>query len=258
MIRETWKVPELTDCKPGIEPFEFQCLVRMAKVEEKTAGGIFLTDATKSGLSWGADHARLIEVSPAAFSYHEWPHGFTKPKAGDVVFVGRFPGTEVEGKDGEKYRLINDREILAVVERAPTAEELAKARVNAAFAHITQPLEAAVERLFAEIGEDTEVFRTPGGNEVVTVANGAVKPEGGEAAPYREAEVIEATLSAIRAQFPNHATQRLIWRRKPDATVYPAVTPEQAKLWDEPVRNEQIVISLRIGADNIEEVNRAA
>jgi co-chaperonin GroES (HSP10) len=114
----TWKLPTLAECDPGIEPFEYQVLVAMAQKEEKTSGGVILPDATQFRQSWGSDHALLVAVSTAAFSYHDWPAGTTMPAPGDVVFVGQFPGDEITGRDGRKYRLCSDRSIGAVIERA--------------------------------------------------------------------------------------------------------------------------------------------
>lgn len=118
----TWKTPTLAECDPGIEPVEFSCLVIMAEFEAKTAGGILLTDATKDKEGWGSTHARLLAVSPLAFSYATWPPGARKPTVGDVVFVGQFPGKEAVGRDGKSYRLISDREIDGVIERAEAQE----------------------------------------------------------------------------------------------------------------------------------------
>lgn len=114
----TWKLPTLAECDPGIEPFEFQVLVTMAKKDEKTSGGVILPDATKFRQEWGADHARIIAISPAAFTYHEWPPGTRLPQVGDVVFVGQFPGEKIGGRDDREYRLVSDRSIGAVIERA--------------------------------------------------------------------------------------------------------------------------------------------
>lgn len=114
----TWKLPTVAECDPGIDPFEFQVLVAMAEPEKATRGGVLLPDATVFKTSWGANHARLIAVSPGAFSYHNWPEGVHLPEPGDVVFVGQFPGDEIEGRDGRKYRLCADREIGAVFKSA--------------------------------------------------------------------------------------------------------------------------------------------
>jgi chaperonin GroES len=121
----SWKTPTVAECDPGIEPTEFQCLVIMAEFEAKTAGGIILTDATREKEGWGSAHARLLAVSPLAFTYtdrKDWP----APRVGDVVHTGKYPGDEVIGRDGKTYRLITDREISGIIERAD-AQTLEKA-----------------------------------------------------------------------------------------------------------------------------------
>lgn len=125
----TWKTPALADCDAGIEPTEYQVLVAMAEFEARTAGGIILTDATREKEGWGSAHARLLAVSPLAFSYSkEWPSEAAKPQVGDVVFTGKYPGEEVVGRDGKTYRLRSDREIAGIIERAEAqANEVANA-----------------------------------------------------------------------------------------------------------------------------------
>lgn len=114
-----YTVPPLSDCtEAGIEPFEFQCLVAFAVAEEKSKGGIILAADTRDANQFRADHARLVAISPAAFSYHAWPDGVRKPQVGDEVFVPKFSGAEVIGKDGKSYKLVPDRDIKAIIERA--------------------------------------------------------------------------------------------------------------------------------------------
>src|SRR6185312_6852784 len=111
----SWKTPDLASCDHGIEPTEFQCLVAMAEFEAKTAGGILLTDATREKEGWGSTHARLLAVSPLAFSYTD-RKDWTPPQIGDVVHTGKYPGAEVIGRDGKTYRLVIDREISGIIE----------------------------------------------------------------------------------------------------------------------------------------------
>lgn len=117
----TWKTPALGDCDPGIEPTEYQVLVIMAEKEEKTAGGVLLPDATREKEGWGSTHARLLAVSPLAFSYTDRTD-WIPPAAGDVVFTGKYPGEEIVGRDGKAYRLCSDREISGIIERAGSAQ----------------------------------------------------------------------------------------------------------------------------------------
>lgn len=114
----TWTVPALSDCDAGIEPSEFFVLVAMAEKPQKSAGGIIFTDDTREREQWGSEHGRILAVSPLAFSYAEWPDPSQRPQVGDVVFVGRYPGKEATGRDGKSYRLVADREIAGIIERA--------------------------------------------------------------------------------------------------------------------------------------------
>lgn len=122
----TWTVPALADCAPDIEPVEYQCLVAMSEFSERTAGGILLTEETKDREAYKASTARLVAVSPLAFTYAEdtaWK--LAQPRVGDVVFVGKYPGDEIEGRDGRKYRLIGDRQVGAVMERGSNSRPVA-------------------------------------------------------------------------------------------------------------------------------------
>jgi hypothetical protein len=73
---------------------------------------VILTEATREKEGWGSAHARLLAVSPLAFTYvAKWPEGSKPPQVGDVVHTGKYPGEEVIGRDGKTYRLCSDREI---------------------------------------------------------------------------------------------------------------------------------------------------
>jgi chaperonin GroES len=113
----SWTTPPPADCNPGIEPTEYQVLIVMAEKEEKTAGGILLPSAVQDKEQWGSTHARLLAVSPLAFSYTDRTD-WSPPRVGDVVFVGKYPGEVVIGRDGREYRLCSDREIAGIIERA--------------------------------------------------------------------------------------------------------------------------------------------
>lgn len=119
----TWTVPELSACDAGIEATEYCVLVAMAEKPAKTKGGIILTDEGRDREQWGSEHGRIISVSPLAFSYAEWPDRAAMPAVGDVVFVGRHPGKEATGRDGKKYHLVSDREVLGIIERAERSPE---------------------------------------------------------------------------------------------------------------------------------------
>jgi co-chaperonin GroES (HSP10) len=67
----TWRVPTVAECDPGHEPTEFMVLVAMAEKPSKSAGGILLPEATREREQWGAEHGRILAISPLAFSYSD-------------------------------------------------------------------------------------------------------------------------------------------------------------------------------------------
>lgn len=100
----------------GIHPTEYKVLIRPKAVEEKTKGGIIMPDATKERDQYAQIEGVLVAVSPLAFTYDDkWPEGYALPKIGDRVLYAKYAGTDVEGSDGVKYRLVNDRDIGAVL-----------------------------------------------------------------------------------------------------------------------------------------------
>lgn len=110
-------VPSLAECDAGLQPVEFNVLIAPEVIEEKTKGGIILTDAVKETDRNAATRGRLIAVSPCAFDYAEWPEGTRKPQPGDEVWYGKYAGTLIQGRDGKDYRILKDRDIGAIVQQ---------------------------------------------------------------------------------------------------------------------------------------------
>jgi chaperonin GroES len=91
--------------------------VKPIKVDEKTKGGIILPDETKERDQFAQMQGVLVAVSPLAFTYadeKEWGLG-SKPKPGDKVMFAKYAGAAVKGRDGADYRIINDKDISAVL-----------------------------------------------------------------------------------------------------------------------------------------------
>ena len=90
----------------NIKPLADRVLVKPAPAEEKTIGGIIIPDTAKEKplqgevLAVGAGTKDEVIVL----------------KAGDSVLYGKYSGTEVE-LDGEKYLIMRQNDILAVVEK---------------------------------------------------------------------------------------------------------------------------------------------
>lgn len=98
----------------GLVPVEFNCVFRPDKVEEKTSGGIIIVDTQRDREQYAAVEGVLVATSQFAFDYADgWVEG-TKPKPGDRIAIAKYAGTLIKGKDGEEYRIIKDKDILAV------------------------------------------------------------------------------------------------------------------------------------------------
>jgi co-chaperonin GroES (HSP10) len=100
----------------GIRPFQFKVLVLPDETKKVTKGGILLPDEAFDLESRGQILGTIIDLSPAAFSYHEWPDWVVFPKAGDRVYFARHSGSTVKGKDGVDYRMVNDQDIGAIID----------------------------------------------------------------------------------------------------------------------------------------------
>ncbi len=95
----------------GVQPLEYKVLVRPKRAEERTKGGIHLPEIVVEKDQHASMEGDVVAVSPLAFSYET-----DAPKAspGDVVIFARYSGINVKGNDGADYRLMNDKDIVAV------------------------------------------------------------------------------------------------------------------------------------------------
>lgn len=100
----------------GIIPTEYRVLIRPVTVDEKTKGGIIVPDQTRERDQYAVQEGEIVAVSPLAFTYHEpWPEEAAKPTTGDRVIFAKYAGSTRKGRDGVEYRVINDRDIVAVL-----------------------------------------------------------------------------------------------------------------------------------------------
>ncbi len=91
-----------------IRPLHDRVLVERLEQEEKTAGGIIIPDAAKEKAQTG----KVIAVG----SGRVLNDGSVAPlavKAGDVVFFGKYAGTEA----GKEHVILREDDILGVVEQ---------------------------------------------------------------------------------------------------------------------------------------------
>ena len=102
----------------GLMAMEFNVVVKPKALDKKTAGGLIIPDEAHERDEYAQERGQLVSVSPVAFSYEEWPAGARKPQPGDHVVYRRYAGMEAKGGDGEKYRIIKDSDIVALVREA--------------------------------------------------------------------------------------------------------------------------------------------
>jgi len=97
--------------KHGIECMEYKVMVRPVEAQKVTKGGIILADETHERDQHATMEGEVVEISPLAFSYEE---NAPKPKLGDTVVFQRYAGLTIRGADGIDYRLMNDKDIVAM------------------------------------------------------------------------------------------------------------------------------------------------
>lgn len=108
----------------GLIPLEFFVVVELDTQAEKTAGGIILPTQVKDQDKLSTQEGTLIAVSPHAFTYADgWPEG-SKPEVGQRVLFKRYAGALHE-RDGKTYRLLNDKDLVAIVETRPAMAQAA-------------------------------------------------------------------------------------------------------------------------------------
>lgn len=109
------KTMELPVLDHGIRCLEYKVLVRPA-VDDGTItlkGGFKLhkPDETKERDDHATMEGTVVEMSTLAFSYEE---NAPKPAIGQTVVFQRYSGLRLKGADGADYRLMNDKDVVAV------------------------------------------------------------------------------------------------------------------------------------------------
>lgn len=116
----------------GIAPFEFKVVVLPNKVNEKSRGGVIIPDVVQGQQQQAVSKGTIVAVSPFAFTYFDpdvktyrqvlakWPG---TPKIGDQVLFARYSGSELRGNDWETYRIMNDKDVMAILDEATASME---------------------------------------------------------------------------------------------------------------------------------------
>jgi len=97
--------------KLKIRPLDDRVVVEPFEAEERTRGGIVLPDAAREKPQQG----KVLAAGPGKLLEKSGERGQMSLKVGDVVFYGKYTGTEIE-LEGDKYVILRESDVLAVQE----------------------------------------------------------------------------------------------------------------------------------------------
>ena len=97
----------------GINPKGHRVLVLPEEIEVKTASGI-ITSVGTAQLREELAQVDGIVVAMGNTCYADQPEPWCA--VGDRVVFGKYSGIIREGKDGKKYRVVNDLDVVATIE----------------------------------------------------------------------------------------------------------------------------------------------
>lgn len=97
--------------RSGLDPRGVAVLIKTYEPERKGAQ-IVLPDNVQGRMAMVDNRAIVVAIGPSA--WHDEP--FPRAAVGDKVLVTKFAGFMAKGpKDGEIYRLVNDRDIFCAI-----------------------------------------------------------------------------------------------------------------------------------------------
>ncbi|GFP87215.1 20 kDa chaperonin chloroplastic [Phtheirospermum japonicum] len=99
-----------TDDVKDMKPLNDRVLIKVAEAEEKTAGGLYLTDASKEKPSIGT----VVATGPGTLD----EEGKRKPLSivpGNSVLYSKYAGNDFKGGDGSDYIALRASDVIAVL-----------------------------------------------------------------------------------------------------------------------------------------------
>jgi co-chaperonin GroES (HSP10) len=99
----------------GIQPIEFNVVLFQDPVQDRTPGGLMKPADTIEREKHSTTRGTIIAVSPLAFNEDIMPAGCVKPAPGDRVAIAKHAGTFIDGLDGKEYRIVKDKDVVAVL-----------------------------------------------------------------------------------------------------------------------------------------------
>ncbi|XP_031105755.1 20 kDa chaperonin, chloroplastic [Ipomoea triloba] len=99
-----------TDEVKDMKPLNDRVLIKVAEAEDKTAGGLLLTEATKEKPSIGT----VVAVGPGPLD-EEGNRKSLPVSSGNTVLYSKYAGNEFKGSDGSEYIALRASDIMAVL-----------------------------------------------------------------------------------------------------------------------------------------------
>ena len=100
----------------GRYPLDQRVLVKPDDVEEVTKGGIILAPTHTEREQYAQIKGTLVAVGENAWAEAKVNPAFRAPEPGDRVLIAKYGGIIIDGKDGAKYRILNDADVTARLE----------------------------------------------------------------------------------------------------------------------------------------------
>ncbi len=112
-----YRVSEYKGNTSGYAPIGDRVLVLVDVSAEVTAGGVHLPEDIIYRHTMASETGVIVALGEAAFKWNfdrarEWV-GY-KPKPGDRVYMERYGGKVIKGKDNRMYRIMDDKCIAAI------------------------------------------------------------------------------------------------------------------------------------------------
>lgn len=99
-----------TDDVKDMKPLNDRVLIKVAEAEDKTPGGLLLTEATKEKPSIGT----VVAVGPGSLD-DEGKRSPLSVSAGSTVLYSKYAGSEFKGADGTNYIVLRVSDLMAVL-----------------------------------------------------------------------------------------------------------------------------------------------
>jgi len=98
----------------GIKPVEYKILVLPDTVDEKTESGLIYKAVTATEKEIMAQTEGIL-VATSDMAFDGW--NCELPKIGDRVLFDKYSGLFIKGADEKDYRVINDKDLVAILEQ---------------------------------------------------------------------------------------------------------------------------------------------